>query len=452
MASDDKVAYMHSGFDIGISVILILYSIVTFINGCWGYSLLSDTCINNDLKAALRGMIITGAVSVTLFVGFALCTIKCKKTIDIDDYHMDYHLPVWIPFICLVLAIINVSLQTSIQNKFTDKTCFNADVDTYQKFNSNAVGISIAMIVGIVAYFAFKIYKYKKSRDEMPPSEEDEEVRIVGQNVYKKQLEAKKNKLAEQRKRLVKNKEQRKKDAIEIKDQEEDLEKFEKSVKQEREELEQLEELEKSVKQERENRNRKQEKKNVEENKEKRNRKEELEKSDYEYAKQVEEMENRNRKQEKKNVEENKEKRNRKEEKKENDDIRQKVFADLAARRKGKNNNNDSPPPLDDKYKGKTRIIIDDDKDAFDVLDTSRVINDDKKSKNDWDNWNSNDWNDFDRDNREEKSEIRKRSIGKVKTEDIKVKQEKKEDIKVKPEIKVVKEANQGKMEFRYRN
>ncbi len=144
-----------SGVEIAVAVFAIFYYLFVLITAIWGYGMLTVDCKNGDMRLALRGLMVLGAIGLTAFIGYIICHVKCQR--HVKDISIIGHIPTWLIVFVFTSSVIVMSFQIMVQKALAsgdpkDKLCQNSDY--YRQFNvAGIVGSVIVIILLFLAIF-----------------------------------------------------------------------------------------------------------------------------------------------------------------------------------------------------------------------------------------------------------------------------------------------------------
>lgn len=165
---ETEIINENAGIYLGIAFLFASYSILIFISGAWGNSILTPSCVNGSLRTALRGLLVVGMMSLISFIGYGVCRLVCREVISHQlggtyrSSDMDVTIPTWIIGFTLILTIINLVFQSTIASQIDSADCKTSSSDTFKKFNSFCMVVSILILVVIVVIFGSRMYKHQK--------------------------------------------------------------------------------------------------------------------------------------------------------------------------------------------------------------------------------------------------------------------------------------------------
>lgn len=132
----------HSVINAGLTLVFIMYSIFVIIMGIWGHSITPVNCDNTDVRTGLRGLLVSGFVSLSAFVCYGLCNMSCKIT----DPEI---LPSWFLTLSLALSIANLVMASQIGNGFSSAkaVCQTGSYDSYNRVMTYLNVFSVVILV-----------------------------------------------------------------------------------------------------------------------------------------------------------------------------------------------------------------------------------------------------------------------------------------------------------------
>lgn len=167
----------HSIINSGLTLVFVAYSIFVIIMAIWGHSIIPVNCENGEARYALRGLLVSGFVSLTAFISYGLCNLTCK----IRDPVI---LPNWFILIGLALSIANLVLANQVLNGLaSSKVCQSGSYNTYKQvmdyFNgSSAIVLIISIILtGKRGYDKLKEMNTKVSQKAMQVQKQQSEAK-----------------------------------------------------------------------------------------------------------------------------------------------------------------------------------------------------------------------------------------------------------------------------------
>lgn len=132
----------HSVINAGLTLVFIMYSIFVIIMGIWGHSITPVNCDNTDVRSGLRGLLVSGFISLSAFVCYGLCNMSCKIT----DPEI---LPSWFLTLSLALSIANLVMASQVTNGFSSAkaTCQTGSYDSYSRVVTYLNVFSVVILV-----------------------------------------------------------------------------------------------------------------------------------------------------------------------------------------------------------------------------------------------------------------------------------------------------------------
>lgn len=152
LKSDTKVI---NGF---LSVIFIMYSIFVIVIGIWGNSMLSRSCVDTDVRANLRGLLVSGSVSATAFISYTVCKLVCTSETVSDIIGEN-----WFLILAFAVSLANFIMAVQLRNQLSNKQ--ECQDGSFQSFDqvlvffiifSALVWISIVFIFGKRLFFHYR--------------------------------------------------------------------------------------------------------------------------------------------------------------------------------------------------------------------------------------------------------------------------------------------------------
>lgn len=150
-----------SGLEIAMAVFAIFFYLFILCTAVWGYGTLTSDCKNSQLRLALRGLMVLGAIGLTAFIGYVLCHLKCEPHTSIKLGHI----PTWLFVFIFCSAVVAMAFQIMVQQALDsgsedDKKCQNSDY--FSKFNTAGIVGSVLVIILLLLALWFRAKKSKQ--------------------------------------------------------------------------------------------------------------------------------------------------------------------------------------------------------------------------------------------------------------------------------------------------
>jgi Na+-driven multidrug efflux pump len=138
-----------AGMDMGFIAILTTYAVIMLGFGIFTISTLPSSCKEGELRSNTRGLIVASAITLTVFVSYAMCEIICAREKETEK------LPWTLILFTLVMSGLITGYIGKIKKKLDDKGCSTKYTSALNKTASWMIFISIAAIVvtlGVLMY------------------------------------------------------------------------------------------------------------------------------------------------------------------------------------------------------------------------------------------------------------------------------------------------------------
>jgi hypothetical protein len=142
------------------------YSVFAIVMGVWGHSIVPTNCENSDVRYGLRGILVSGFVSLSAFVCYGLCNITC----DIKDPEP---LPYWFLFFVASLSIANLALSYQSLSGFeSDSICRTSNYSVFKQILSYFIGTTFIIMFLSFTVLGYRGYKHIKNLNESSKAKE----------------------------------------------------------------------------------------------------------------------------------------------------------------------------------------------------------------------------------------------------------------------------------------
>lgn len=150
----------------GLTLLFIMYSVFAIVMGVWGHSIVPTNCENSDVRYGLRGILVSGFVSLSAFVCYGLCNITC----DIKDPEP---LPYWFLFFVANLSIANLALSYQSLSGFeSDSICRTSNYSVFKQILSYFIGSTFIIMFLSFTVLGYRGYKHIKNLNESSKAKE----------------------------------------------------------------------------------------------------------------------------------------------------------------------------------------------------------------------------------------------------------------------------------------
>lgn len=222
--------------NIAVAILLAIYSLLIVIIGIWGNSIVPSSCVNVSLRSSIRGLLVTGAMSLTAFCAYFMCGVLCQRNnIAI--------IPSWLVLITIGFCITNLVMAFDIQNRLSEgDPCFTGLTSQFKSFNSICIGLSFVVLFVMAAIGGNRVWEYMKNREKQASEKMTKIRQEIELNNIKKQKEM--NEAEVQRKKDILEK-QEKEIANRQKEQQEllDMRRRERRVQEDQQRVEKMDNL-----------------------------------------------------------------------------------------------------------------------------------------------------------------------------------------------------------------
>lgn len=111
----------------GMSLAFVIYSLFVIVVGMWGHSILPRSCSDPDVRSNLRGLLVSGFMSLVAFIGYSMCNLICVTKEKLV-------LPTWLVFFIFGLSLANLIMVGQLQTAMSNSSvCRTTKYDSYKQ-------------------------------------------------------------------------------------------------------------------------------------------------------------------------------------------------------------------------------------------------------------------------------------------------------------------------------
>ena len=111
----------------GMSIAFVIYSLFVIVVGMWGHSILPRSCSDPDVRSNLRGLLVSGFMSLVAFIGYSMCNLICVRKEQMV-------LPTWLVFFIFGLSLANLIMVGQLQTAMSNSSvCRTTKYDSYKQ-------------------------------------------------------------------------------------------------------------------------------------------------------------------------------------------------------------------------------------------------------------------------------------------------------------------------------